>query len=154
MEVDGRSPKFIWAPCHVMMCTAQLYPLAETQQLPPSPSYTRALLVSQDRRHLFITPCCAGNVLAWRAEFRVPRARATHRGDVGHVHAGAPHLLLTRCCAGNVLAWRAGCCVPRARATHRGDVGHVHAGAPLSRHVQQVRLAENAQERGQRKESL
>ncbi len=50
-----RSPKFIWAPC------AQLYSLAET----PSPhppaflgSYTSALLVmvSQDRRNIFVTP--------------------------------------------------------------------------------------------------
>jgi hypothetical protein len=51
------SPKFIWAPC------AQLYSLAETpQQAPPSPALelmysTRALMVSQDRRHLFVTPC-------------------------------------------------------------------------------------------------
>jgi hypothetical protein len=38
----------------------KLYSLAETPQLPPPPhlgSNTRALLVSQDRRHLFITPC-------------------------------------------------------------------------------------------------
>jgi hypothetical protein len=38
----------------------QLYSLSETLQLPPFPphlgSYTRALLVSQDRRHLFVTP--------------------------------------------------------------------------------------------------
>jgi hypothetical protein len=48
-----RSPKFIWAPC------AQLYSLAETPQPPLPPHlgpYTRALLVSQDRRHLFVTP--------------------------------------------------------------------------------------------------
>jgi hypothetical protein len=36
--------------------------MAETPQLPPTDaphvgSYTRALLVSQDRRHLFVTPC-------------------------------------------------------------------------------------------------
>ncbi len=47
------SPKFIWAPC------AQLYSLVETPQPPPPPphvgSYSRALLVSQDRRHLFVT---------------------------------------------------------------------------------------------------
>jgi hypothetical protein len=52
MEVDLQ--KLIWAPC------AQLYSFAETPQLPPIPphwdSYTRALLVSQDRRHLFVTP--------------------------------------------------------------------------------------------------
>ncbi len=38
----------------------QLYSLAETPQLPHLPrhlgSYTKALLVSQDRRHLFVTP--------------------------------------------------------------------------------------------------
>ena len=46
--------KCIWAPC------AQLYSLAETPQTPALPprlcSYKRALLVSQDRRHLFVTP--------------------------------------------------------------------------------------------------
>ncbi len=46
---------------HVTWC-AQLYSLAETSQLPPSPRIwtriTRALLVIQDRRHLFVTPCC------------------------------------------------------------------------------------------------
>jgi hypothetical protein len=48
-----RSTNFIWAPC------AQLYSLAENPATPPPPhlgSYTRALLVSQDRRHLFVTP--------------------------------------------------------------------------------------------------
>jgi hypothetical protein len=41
-----RSPKFIWAPC------AQLYPfMAET------PPRVWALLVSDDRRHLLVTPC-------------------------------------------------------------------------------------------------
>jgi hypothetical protein len=53
-----RSPQFIWAPCH-MMCTAVLI-LALTLQLPPPPliwtRITRALLVSKDRRHLFVTP--------------------------------------------------------------------------------------------------
>jgi hypothetical protein len=41
------------------MCTAVLYSLAETPQptLPPHlGSYTRALLVSQDRRHICVTP--------------------------------------------------------------------------------------------------
>ena len=41
-------------------CRAQLYSLVETPQLPPSPRswtrITRALLVSKDRRHLFVTP--------------------------------------------------------------------------------------------------
>ncbi len=39
-----------------------LYSSAETPQPPPPPhlgSYTRALSVSQDRRHLFVTPLCA-----------------------------------------------------------------------------------------------
>jgi hypothetical protein len=53
MELQ-RFPTFIWAPC------VQLYSLAEIPQLPNSPpeldSYTRALLVSQDRRHLCVTP--------------------------------------------------------------------------------------------------
>ncbi len=45
---DGiRYPKFILAPC------AQLYLAAGTPHLG---SYTRALLVSQERRHLFVTP--------------------------------------------------------------------------------------------------
>jgi hypothetical protein len=41
---------------------ARLYSLAETTQPPPLPpaphlvSYTRAILVSQDRQHLFVTP--------------------------------------------------------------------------------------------------
>jgi hypothetical protein len=52
-----RSPKFIWAPC------AQLYTLVEIPQLSPLPphldSYTRSLLVSQDKRHLFVTPFTA-----------------------------------------------------------------------------------------------
>ncbi len=55
----GRSPKFIWAPCHVM-CTA--VPIGwDPATPPPSPSIwtriTRAILVSKDRRHLFVTPC-------------------------------------------------------------------------------------------------
>jgi hypothetical protein len=45
---------------HVTLC-AQLHSLAETPQLPPSPRiWTRiwgALLVSKERRHLFVTPC-------------------------------------------------------------------------------------------------
>jgi hypothetical protein len=54
VKYEVRSPKLIWAPVYV-----QLYSLAETPQLPPSPplgSYTRALLVSQKRQHLFVTP--------------------------------------------------------------------------------------------------
>ncbi len=53
-----------------MCICAQLYSLAETPQpLPPPPptpgnylgSYTRALLVSQDRRHLFAIPWAIGS---------------------------------------------------------------------------------------------
>jgi hypothetical protein len=44
-----------------LLC-AQMYSMAEIPQLPPLPphlgSYTRALLVSKDRRHLFVTPWC------------------------------------------------------------------------------------------------
>jgi hypothetical protein len=49
---EVRSPKFIWATC------AQLYALAETppRNPPHLGSNTMALLVSQDRRHLFVTP--------------------------------------------------------------------------------------------------
>ncbi len=40
---------------------AQLYSLAETTQLPRIwTRVTRALLVSKDRRHLFVTPCSKG----------------------------------------------------------------------------------------------
>jgi hypothetical protein len=52
-----RSPMFIWVPC------AQLYSLAKTPPTPPPlfphlalGSYTKALLVSHGRRHLFVTP--------------------------------------------------------------------------------------------------
>ncbi len=51
MELDLQN--LFGAPC------AQLYSLAGTPQLPPPPhlgSYTSALFVSQDRRHLFVTP--------------------------------------------------------------------------------------------------
>ncbi len=48
MELEPQS--FIWAPC------AQLYSIAETPSLPHLGTYTRALLASQDRRHLFVTP--------------------------------------------------------------------------------------------------
>jgi hypothetical protein len=50
-----RSAKFIWAQC------AQLYAhWLRPRNLTPPPhlgTYKRALLVSQDRRHLFVTPC-------------------------------------------------------------------------------------------------
>ncbi len=64
-----RSPKFIWAPC------AQLYSLAETPQPPPPflphlGSYTRALLVSQDRRHLYVTLWYDISLMLVRARYR------------------------------------------------------------------------------------
>ncbi len=56
IKYEVRSPKFIGAPC------AQLYSLAEAPQ-PPPPQLgsklkycTSALLVIQDRRHIFVTP--------------------------------------------------------------------------------------------------
>jgi hypothetical protein len=52
-----RSPKFILGS----MCTALLIGWDPATALPPIPphlgSYTRALLVSQDRQYLFMTPC-------------------------------------------------------------------------------------------------
>ncbi len=55
VKYEVRSPKFIWAP--VYSCTHWLRPCNP----PPLPqhlgSFTRALLVSHDRRHLFVTPC-------------------------------------------------------------------------------------------------
>jgi hypothetical protein len=56
MEVDLQSLFGL----HLTWC-AQLFSLAETPQLPTSPRIwtriTRVLLVSKDRRHLFVTPC-------------------------------------------------------------------------------------------------
>jgi hypothetical protein len=49
-----RSPKFIWAPLH--SCTHWLRPRISPPFPPHLGSYTRALLVSADRRHLFVTP--------------------------------------------------------------------------------------------------
>ncbi len=50
-----RSPKFIWAPCHVMWI-AVLIGWDPAIPLPPPhlDPYTRALLVSKDKRHLFV----------------------------------------------------------------------------------------------------
>ncbi len=55
------SPKFIWAS--VYSCSHWQIP-----RNPPSPphlgSNTRALLVSQDRRHLFVTPCLPASAIS------------------------------------------------------------------------------------------
>ncbi len=53
----GISLKFILAQCHVM-CTAVLIGWHPATPLSPrnGDSYTRALLVSKDIRHLFVTP--------------------------------------------------------------------------------------------------
>ncbi len=94
LNMEFRSPKFIWAPpCHVM-CT-QLYSLAETPATPPSPRIwtriMRALLVSKDRRHLFVTP--------WQELMTVMR---THQ---------KAHLNLVRAyqCAYSLILVRKGC---------------------------------------------
>jgi hypothetical protein len=55
----------------------QRYSLAENPQLPPPPhlgSLTRALLVSQDRRHLFVTPWGG----AYLPSLAVPFVRLVH----------------------------------------------------------------------------
>ncbi len=56
LNMEDRSPKFIWDPCHVM-CTAVL--IVRDPATPPHPphsdSYTSELLVSKERRHLFVT---------------------------------------------------------------------------------------------------
>jgi hypothetical protein len=61
-----RSPKFIWLHVH----TAQLYSLAEAPQLAPSPgiwAHIRGRYWSrtQDRRHLFLTPCIVYTKRLW-----------------------------------------------------------------------------------------
>jgi hypothetical protein len=57
-------PSLFWL--HVHSCTHWLRP-----RNPPPPhlgSYTRALLVSQDRRHLFVTPCMLRTVFELSGE--------------------------------------------------------------------------------------
>ncbi len=74
MEVDLQSLFGL----HVTWC-AQLYSLAEAPQPPPPhwDFYARALLVSQDRRHLVVAPCGRPNL---SATLRVPE----------HEHSAAP----------------------------------------------------------------
>ncbi len=51
------SPKFIWAPCHVM-CAAVIIGWDPTiLPIPPHLDSMRTVLISQDRRHLLVTPC-------------------------------------------------------------------------------------------------
>ncbi len=70
MEVDLQSLFGL----HVTWCE-QLYSLAETPQLPPSPRIgtriTRALLVSKDRRHLFVPEPLVINIIIklWKTMF-------------------------------------------------------------------------------------
>ncbi len=59
---------------HVTWCE-QLYPLAETPHPQHLDSYTRALLVSQDRRHLFLTP--------WSKHFRT--ILGLHNDEIKHI---------------------------------------------------------------------
>jgi hypothetical protein len=54
-KYGSRSPKFIWAPCHVM-CTAVLIGWGPATLPPHLGSYKGAML-SKDRRHLFVIPC-------------------------------------------------------------------------------------------------
>ncbi len=65
------------------MCCAQLYSMAETPQLPPSPRIwtrnTRALLVSKDRRHLFVTPWCSDTPLPMVTPYILPWNHAENR---------------------------------------------------------------------------
>ncbi len=58
-----RSPKFIWAPMY--SCTRWLR--LATSPLPPHlGSHTRALLVSQDGRRLFVIPCLVYFTYDWQ----------------------------------------------------------------------------------------
>jgi hypothetical protein len=72
------------------MCTAVRYSLAEAPQTPPPipptlmGTYTRALLFSQERRHLFVTPRCEGKgtftVNPWNRGWEIKR-----KVDVMHI---------------------------------------------------------------------
>ncbi len=57
VKFGGRSPKFIWVLCHVMWPAVLI---GRDPAAPPIPlywdTYTRALLVSKERRHLYVTP--------------------------------------------------------------------------------------------------
>ncbi len=70
-----RSPKFIWAPCHVMYTAVLIGWDRETSPLSPHLDSRGALLDSKDRRHLFMTPCSALMLririrITWAAETR------------------------------------------------------------------------------------
>jgi hypothetical protein len=71
-----------WALCHVM-CTAVLIgrdPATTPHPHPPRigtrHSYTRTLLVSKNRRHLFVTPMSAG-LFVFQSEYYMPTAPTT-----------------------------------------------------------------------------
>ncbi len=68
---------------------ARLYSLAETPNPPPPAldSYTRALFVSKDRRHLFVTPCPPA--------FKYLCRRLLYKGVVGWCVGGMPMPLIT-----------------------------------------------------------
>jgi len=80
VRYGGRSPKFIWAQCHVM-CTAVL--IGWDPATPPFPphcdSYTRALLVSKDRRHLFVTPWGRPKAMRRSRDLRLYASSKTHQ---------------------------------------------------------------------------
>ncbi len=62
-----RCPKFIRAPCHVMWTAVLIGWDPTTHPVPLHlDSFTRALLVRQDRRHLLVTPC----LIAWMETYQ------------------------------------------------------------------------------------
>jgi hypothetical protein len=80
LKYGGRSPKFIWAQCHVM-CTAVL--IGWDPATPPFPphcdSYTRALLVSKDRRHLSVTAWGRPKAMRRSRDLRLYLSAKTHK---------------------------------------------------------------------------
>ncbi len=63
VKYEGRSPKFMLAPCHVMYIVHKCTHWLRSPQPNPTPhwdSFTRALLVCKDRWHLFVTPLATG----------------------------------------------------------------------------------------------
>ncbi len=58
------SPKFIWVPYHVM-CTDVLIDWDPQPHPPAFGLVSRALVVSKDRRHLFVTPWSEHSYAQW-----------------------------------------------------------------------------------------